>query len=157
MPTWCSTLSNRRTHISMTGITGCTGGMASGFHHVVTNDLTAQRLFHIKGRWTVQATEVSFAWASFNKGYCFIVDMGVFKRLKAAHVAAGIQDNERNGRAQLVVVEEGHEPAEMKKIEEVPGEFNQDDLAEDEVMLLDVWDQDGVSHISVLMTSNLIS
>ncbi|KTG39513.1 hypothetical protein cypCar_00049480, partial [Cyprinus carpio] len=26
-------------------------------------------------------------------------------------------------------------------IEEVPGEFNQDDLAEDDVMLLDVWEQ----------------
>lgn len=27
------------------------------------------------------------------------------------------------------------------QIEEVPGEFTQDDLAEDDVMLMDVWDQ----------------
>ncbi|MGH0184460.1 UNVERIFIED_CONTAM: hypothetical protein FKN15_017016 [Acipenser sinensis] len=39
-----------------------------------------------------------------------------FERLKAAQVAAGIRDNERNGRAQLIVVEEGSEPEEMNKV-----------------------------------------
>ncbi len=53
--------------------------MASGFHHVVTNDLTARRLFHIKGRRTVRATEVPLAWASFNNGDCFIVDLGAVR------------------------------------------------------------------------------
>lgn len=31
-------------------------------------------------------------------------------------MATGIRDNERNGRAKLVVVEEGQEPAEMTKV-----------------------------------------
>uniref|UniRef100_A0A8C2GN28 Scinderin n=1 Tax=Cyprinus carpio TaxID=7962 RepID=A0A8C2GN28_CYPCA len=102
--------------------------VASGFQHVVTNDLTARRLFHIKGRRTVRATEVPLAWASFNNGDCFIVDLGAviyqwcgskcnkFERLKAAQVATGIRDNERNGRAQLVVVEEGHEHSAMMEV-----------------------------------------
>uniref|UniRef100_A0A4W5PIF3 Scinderin n=1 Tax=Hucho hucho TaxID=62062 RepID=A0A4W5PIF3_9TELE len=101
------------------GITYKAGGVASGFHHVVTNDLSALRLFHIKGRRVVRATEVTLNWSSFNRGDCFIVDLGAviyqwcgsecnkFERLKAAQVAASIRDNERNGRAKLVVVEEG--------------------------------------------------
>lgn len=39
-----------------------------------------------------------------------------FERVKAAQVAAGIRDNERNGRAQLVVVEEGQEPPQMSEV-----------------------------------------
>lgn len=39
-----------------------------------------------------------------------------FERLKAAQVAGGIRDNERNGRAQLVVVEEGSEPHNLIKV-----------------------------------------
>lgn len=35
----------------------------------------------------------------------------------------------------------GHEILQTFQIEEVPGEFTQDDLAEDDVMLLDAWEQ----------------
>uniref|UniRef100_A0A9J7YAH2 Scinderin n=1 Tax=Cyprinus carpio carpio TaxID=630221 RepID=A0A9J7YAH2_CYPCA len=129
------------------GITYKAGGVASGFQHVVTNDLTARRLFHIKGRRTVRATEVPLAWASFNNGDCFIVDLGAviyqwcgskcnkFERLKAAQVATGIRDNERNGRAQLVVVEEGHEHSAMMEVlgkkPEIPeGDDNEDVVAD---------------------------
>ncbi|XP_036411221.1 adseverin [Megalops cyprinoides] len=110
------------------GITYKAGGVASGFHHVVTNDLTAQRLFHIKGRRVVRAMEVPLNWASFNRGDCFIVDLGEviyqwcgskcnkFERVKATQVAVGIRDNERSGRAQLIVVEEGHEPTKMTTV-----------------------------------------
>ncbi|XP_017549431.1 adseverin [Pygocentrus nattereri] len=110
------------------GITYKAGGVSSGFQHVVTNDLSAKRLFHIKGRRVVRATEVPLDWNSFNKGDCFIVDLGAviyqwcgsksnkFERLKAAQVATGIRDNERNGRAQLVIVEEEHEPGELIKV-----------------------------------------
>uniref|UniRef100_A0A674EBK5 Scinderin n=1 Tax=Salmo trutta TaxID=8032 RepID=A0A674EBK5_SALTR len=110
------------------GITYKAGGVASGFHHVVTNDLSALRLFHIKGRRVVRATEVTLNWSSFNRGDGFIVDLGAviyqwcgsecnkFERLKAAQVAASIRDNERNGRAKLVVVEEGSEPSELTEV-----------------------------------------
>ncbi|KAA0710530.1 Adseverin Gelsolin-like protein [Triplophysa tibetana] len=129
------------------GITYKSGGVASGFQHVVTNDLTAQRLFHIKGRRTVRATEVPLTWASFNKGDCFIADLGAviyqwcgsmcnkFERVKAAQVAAGIRDNERNGRAQLVVVEEGQEPPQMSEVlgkkPDLPDGDDNDDMVAD--------------------------
>lgn len=52
------------------------GGVASGFQHVVTNDMNVKRLLHIKGRRAIRATEVDMAWSCFNKGDCFIVDLG---------------------------------------------------------------------------------
>ncbi|XP_028255029.1 scinderin isoform X2 [Parambassis ranga] len=110
------------------GITYQTGGVASGFNHVVTNDLSAQRLLHIKGRRVVRATEVPLSWSSFNSGDCFVIDLGgtifqwcgsmcnKFERLKAAQVARSIRDNERNGRAEVVVVEEGTEPTNLNDV-----------------------------------------
>ncbi|XP_051996468.1 gelsolin-like [Xyrauchen texanus] len=98
------------------------GGVASGFQHVVTNDMNVKRLLHIKGRRVIRATEVNMSWASFNCGDCFIIDLGKdiyqwcgsecnrFERLKASQVAIDIRDNERNGRAALHMVEDGSEP-----------------------------------------------
>uniref|UniRef100_A0A672ZDS9 Scinderin n=1 Tax=Sphaeramia orbicularis TaxID=375764 RepID=A0A672ZDS9_9TELE len=125
------------------GITYKIGGVASGFHHVVTNDVSAQRLFHIKGRRVVRATQVPLSWSSFNRGDCFIVDLGdkiyqwcgsmcnKFERLKAAQVARGIRDNERNARAELVVVEEGSEPSKLIDVLGVKPELSEGDDDDD--------------------------
>ncbi|TVK90585.1 Gelsolin [Bagarius yarrelli] len=98
------------------------GGVASGFQHVVTNDMDVKRLLHVKGRRVIRATEVPLLWSSFNRGDSFIIDLGKniyqwygsesnrFERLKASKVAIDIRDNERNGRAKLEMVEEGSEP-----------------------------------------------
>ncbi|XP_011484438.3 gelsolin [Oryzias latipes] len=104
------------------------GGVASGFQHVVTNDMNVKRLLQVKGRRAIRATEVEMSWSSFNKGDCFIVDLGKdvyvwcgsesnrFERLKASQVGIDIRDNERNGRAKLHMVEEGAEPSELTEV-----------------------------------------
>uniref|UniRef100_A0A671RMR6 Macrophage-capping protein n=1 Tax=Sinocyclocheilus anshuiensis TaxID=1608454 RepID=A0A671RMR6_9TELE len=104
------------------------GGVASGFHHVLTNDVDVKRLLHIKGRRAIRATEVEMSWSSFNKGDCFIVDLGKdiyqwcgsdcnrFERLKASQLAIDIRDNERNGRAKLIMVADGTEPDALTKV-----------------------------------------
>ncbi|KAM4628974.1 scinderin like a [Polymixia lowei] len=98
------------------------GGVASGFQHVVTNDMNVKRLLHVKGRRAIRAKEVDMSWASFNKGDCFIIDLGkdiyhwsgsesnYFERLKTSEVALDIRDNERNGRAKMHMIEEDGEP-----------------------------------------------
>ncbi|KAJ8288077.1 hypothetical protein COCON_G00007360 [Conger conger] len=129
------------------GIKYKAGGVATGFNHVITNDLTAERLLHIKGRRVVRATEVPLTWTSFNNGDCFIVDLGAviyqwcgsncnkYERLKAAQVATSIRDNERNGRAKLIVVEEDMEPKGMIKVlgekPDLPDGDNEDDAIAD--------------------------
>ncbi|ETE66883.1 Gelsolin [Ophiophagus hannah] len=104
------------------------GGVASGFRHVVPNEVTVQRLLQVKGRRTVRATEVPVSWDSFNRGDCFILDLGSnihqwcgsdanrFERLKATQVAKGIRDNERSGRARVFVEDDGAERDEMIQV-----------------------------------------
>ncbi|XP_061585598.1 gelsolin-like [Cololabis saira] len=111
-----------------TGLTYMKGGVASGFQHVVTNDVDVQRLLQVKGRRVVRATEVPVSWESFNQGDSFILDLGqdiiqwsgghsnMFEKLKATLVSKGIRDNERCGRAELVICNEGEEPERMIEV-----------------------------------------
>ncbi|XP_069007055.1 scinderin like a [Embiotoca jacksoni] len=109
------------------------GGVASGFQHVLTNDTSAKRLLHVKGRRAIRATEVDMSWHSFNKGDCFIIDLGEdiyhwsgsecnrYERLKTTQMAKDIRDNERNGRATIHMIDEGSEPeAVIKELGPMP-------------------------------------
>ncbi|XP_054458260.1 scinderin like a [Anoplopoma fimbria] len=105
------------------------GGVASGFRHVDINDSKGiQILLRVKGRRAIRATEMPFIWASFNKGDCFIIDLGMviyhwsgsesnfFERLKTTELAIAIRDNERKGRADLEMIDEGSEPEDVIKV-----------------------------------------
>uniref|UniRef100_A0A8C8RCX2 Macrophage-capping protein n=1 Tax=Pelusios castaneus TaxID=367368 RepID=A0A8C8RCX2_9SAUR len=150
------------------GIKYKAGGVASGFKHVVTNDMSAQRLLHIKGRRVVRATEVPLCWASFNKGDCFIIDLGTeiyqwcgstcnkYERLKANQVAVGIRDNERNGRSQLIVTEEGSEPRELIKVLGTRPVLPWTDL-DLKLLLYQVSDASGSMKVSVVAEENPFS
>uniref|UniRef100_A0A668T1E0 Gelsolin n=1 Tax=Oreochromis aureus TaxID=47969 RepID=A0A668T1E0_OREAU len=100
------------------GLTYMKGGVASGFKHVVTNDVgDVKRLLHVRGRRVVRATEVPVSWDSFNQSDSFILDLGqVRQKLKATMVSKGIRDNERCGRAELRVCDEGAEPEKMIEV-----------------------------------------
>ncbi|XP_048395200.1 scinderin-like [Stegostoma tigrinum] len=101
------------------------GGVASGFAHVVTNDINVKRLLHVKGRRNVRAYEVPFKWSSFNNGDCFLIDAGAViyqwngsksnyqERIKCCQLAKSIRDGERVGRATVEVVDEGSEPPKV--------------------------------------------
>ncbi|XP_054467256.1 gelsolin-like [Anoplopoma fimbria] len=111
-----------------TGLKYMKGGVASGFQHVVTNDVEVERLLQVKGRRVIRATEVPVSWESFNHGDSFILDLGEeiiqwsgshsnhFEKLKATMVSRGIRDDERCGRGQLLVCEEGEEPNRMLQV-----------------------------------------
>uniref|UniRef100_A0A6Q2Z3Z7 Gelsolin n=1 Tax=Esox lucius TaxID=8010 RepID=A0A6Q2Z3Z7_ESOLU len=106
------------------------GGIASGFRHVVSKKMEMQRLLHVRGRHVVRATEVAVSWDSFNQGDVFILDLSneisrwcgskanSFEKLKATQVSKDICDNERCGRSELYICEEG---AEHKKMLEILG------------------------------------
>lgn len=85
---------------------GQAGGVASGLNHVLTNDLTAKRLLHVKGRRVVRATEVPLSWQSFNKGDCFIIDLGTVSFMgtgRSVELAAQIRCSHKCASAPLAV------------------------------------------------------
>ncbi|KAK6314818.1 hypothetical protein J4Q44_G00143470 [Coregonus suidteri] len=59
-----------------TGLKYMKGGVASGFKHVVSNEVKVQRVLQVRGRRVVRATEVAVSWDSFNQGDIFILDLG---------------------------------------------------------------------------------
>uniref|UniRef100_A0A673X2W6 Gelsolin n=1 Tax=Salmo trutta TaxID=8032 RepID=A0A673X2W6_SALTR len=109
-----------------TGLKYMKGGVASGFKHVVSNEVKVQRVLQVRGRRVVRATEVAVSWDSFNQGDIFILDLGNeiyqwcgskannFEKLKATQVSKDIRDNERCGRAELYVCDEGFIPIHFK-------------------------------------------
>ncbi|KAI5608625.1 capping protein (actin filament), gelsolin-like b, partial [Silurus asotus] len=52
------------------------GGVDSAFRKQQTSSGPVQRLYCIKGKKNIRAKEVELNWSSFNKGDCFILDLG---------------------------------------------------------------------------------
>lgn len=102
------------------GIRIMAGGVASGFNHVEPDSYTT-RLLRVKGKANrLVVSEVTKAASSMNHGDIFIVDAGLklyqwngsesgpFEKNKAATVCTQI-DAERDGQAEINVVEDGDE------------------------------------------------
>ncbi|XP_068776718.1 macrophage-capping protein isoform X2 [Struthio camelus] len=106
------------------------GGVDSAFRstHPATASGPVRRLYQVKGRRNIRASERDLSWASFNTGDCFILDLGesifvwcgaksnVLERNKAQDLAAAIRDGERRGKAHVEVVADGEEPPEMLQV-----------------------------------------
>jgi hypothetical protein len=102
------------------GIEYLPGGVDSGFRKV-ERDIYETRLLHLKGRRTVRVSQVPLALSSLNKGDVFILDAGLkiylfngptsnnFERAKGVETAQHLKDDERGGRAEIILV---HEQAE---------------------------------------------
>ncbi|XP_043939974.1 macrophage-capping protein isoform X2 [Protopterus annectens] len=104
------------------------GGVDSGFQKVQTGPAKIQKLYQVKGKKNIRATEVSLKWSNFNRGDCFLLDLGetiigwsgsqsnMFERQKLTEIANGIRDCERKGKSKVQIVVEGEEPEEMIQI-----------------------------------------
>lgn len=55
------------------------GGVESGFRRSQGSG-TVHRLYQIKGKRNIRAKEVELSWNSFNKGDCFILDLGQVRK-----------------------------------------------------------------------------
>ncbi|KAI2524120.1 CAPG isoform 12, partial [Pan troglodytes] len=100
------------------------GGVESAFHKTSTGAPAAiKKLYQVKGKKNIRATERALNWDSFNTGDCFILDLGqnifawcggksnILERNKARDLALAIRDSERQGKAQVEIVTDGEEPA----------------------------------------------
>lgn len=109
------------------GVTYKEGGVESGFRKTQESG-TVHRLYQIKGKKNIRAKEVELSWKSFNKGDCFILDLGetivswvgsqanIFEKQKVREIATLIRDTDRHGKARIVDTSEGEEAEEMLKV-----------------------------------------
>ncbi|KAJ8416664.1 hypothetical protein AAFF_G00325420 [Aldrovandia affinis] len=110
------------------GVSYKVGGVDSGFRRTPSGSGPVHRLYQIKGKRNIRAKEVELSWESFNKGDCFILDLGetivswigsqanVFEKQKVREIATLIRDTERHGKARITDVSEGEETPEMLKV-----------------------------------------
>lgn len=52
------------------------GGVESGFKSARSRTGPVTHLYQVKGKKNIRAREVELSWGSFNKGDCFILDVG---------------------------------------------------------------------------------
>lgn len=100
------------------GIKYLEGGVDTGFKHVDREAFTT-RLLHIKGRRNIRTIPVPLDVKSLNSGDVFILDAGrdIFQwngqqasrveKSKGLEVSKQIRDQERGGKAQIHVIEQG--------------------------------------------------
>jgi len=106
------------------GIEYLAGGVDTGFKHVV-RDQYDTRLLQLKGKRQVRCNQVQLNVSSLNSGDVFILDCGLTiyqwngsgasKKEKTAGLECSkrIKDQERGGRANVVLVDEGSETQEF--------------------------------------------
>ncbi|NWX55915.1 CAPG protein, partial [Promerops cafer] len=58
------------------GLTYQEGGVASAFRHSQPGPGPAPKLYQVKGRRRIRASQRDPSWASFNTGDCFLLDLG---------------------------------------------------------------------------------
>uniref|UniRef100_A0AC11D2G6 Capping actin protein, gelsolin like n=1 Tax=Ovis aries TaxID=9940 RepID=A0AC11D2G6_SHEEP len=106
------------------------GGVESAFHKTSPGTAPAaiKKLYQVKGKKNIRATERVLSWDSFNTGDCFILDLGqnifawcgaksnILERNKARDLALAIRDSERQGKAHVEIVTDGEEPADMIQV-----------------------------------------
>ncbi|NXE98426.1 CAPG protein, partial [Menura novaehollandiae] len=106
------------------------GGVASAFKcsRPGPGPGPAPKLYQVKGKRKIRASERDPAWASFNTGDCFLLDLGqtlfiwcgarsnVLERSRAQELAAAIRDSKQGGKAHLEIVADGEEPPEMVQV-----------------------------------------
>lgn len=125
------------------GIRYVAGGVATGFHHVTTNDGGQKRLFQVKGKRNVRVREVGLSVSNMNKGDCFILendrDIYVYvgpsskrvEKLKAISAANQIRDQDHNGRAHVHILDEFSTADDKEEFFRVLGSGSPDKVPDD--------------------------